>query len=196
MYYDQRFLPYVGLDTSVGILLKIFGKDFFTNKSVLCLDCGAGLMAFQLAALFKVKRVIGTERDINKLLENCAQLRKFKHDGVDVWDENSETSNYPKLLVRRTGPVRVTNKPWHLGDRELNDDFPFNIEFQYLSECEAWTEKADIVIAHNHDRPLTDSVHADGFVVYKGRQISPDVCTSGFAKRYASRSLHVYQRIG
>ena len=194
VYYDQRFLPYIGLDSGICLLLEIFGNDFFTNKSVLCVDCGAGLVPFQLAALFQVSRVIGTERDVNSVLENCAQLRKFKHDGIDVWDENSETANYPKLLLRRTGPVRVTNKPWLLGDRLLNDHFPFNLEFRYLPTGEAWKDKADIVISHNHERPVNENVHAEGYLVYLGK-MSSNLPAPGFAKRHSSRSLHVYQRI-
>jgi SAM-dependent methyltransferase len=143
-FYSQRFESVATLDSSLQALIEECGVEWFKDKKILEIDCGVGFASFYIAAYLGATRVTAIDRHPETVLGNCAQLRKFKHDGVPVASEKSEP--YPQLCVRRAGVARITNKPWFLDEKFVlysNDRFPFNIEFRC---CDRTEEKFDVVL--------------------------------------------------
>jgi len=169
-YYSERFDSTVGIDTRISSIIVKFGRDFFKNKKVLEIDCGVGLVSFQIAALLKADRMVGTDRHLPTVLGNCKQLRKFKHDGLQVVGEKNE--NFPIFCVRKMGTARVTNKPWFVDDIEiLKSNFPFNIEFLNASSIDeipkSFNSFFDIILCLNGDPPpgICEFLRHDGKLI-------------------------------
>lgn len=131
-YYSNRYASTVSVDPRLLDLVNALGRDNFVNKQVLDIGCGVGLISFHIAALCGASHVVALDLDLELILLNLKQLRKFKHDGI--LRAQPEGEDYPSLLVRRNGPVRCTNKPWniprHFSPDTFESKFPFNIEFR------------------------------------------------------------------
>lgn len=131
-YYSNRYASAVSIDPRLLDLMNVLGRDIFIDKRVLDIGCGVGLISFHIAALCGASHVVALDVDLEIILLNLKQLRKFKHDGIPRVQLEGE--DYPSLLVRRNGRVRCTNKPWNI-PRHFSPDitefkFPFNIEFR------------------------------------------------------------------
>jgi hypothetical protein len=174
-YYSDRFKSAVSIDDTLRSILDFQGPNFFHNKNVCINRCGGGFIAFYIAAFLSPAHVVALDRDIEIILRNCMQLRKFKHDGIPV-DSEPREDDYPKLCVRRCGVVPVTNKTWIVEDQyrcsHQSNNFPFNIEFR-----SGWKfhdpPKIDILIDFSDD-PLSAGTNAEHVFVIGRRPRTPE----------------------
>ena len=198
-YYASRFDSTVCIDEHIRSMVDFFGSDFFFSKNIYISNCGVGLVAFYIAAFLSPSHVVAADTDSDMILENCMQLRKFKHDGVPVAAQGRAGGDiYPKLSVRRCGVVRPTNKPWLVQPEyryeadEAKKKFPFNIEFR----CSPAVEAFDIVIdlVGGESSALHNNVGPRGWLIVRQRK-RPACVPDGFSStQIPSRTLHVYQR--
>ena len=135
-YYSDRYRSAVEIDPRLASLVTLLGNEYIADKRVADLGCGAALVSFYIAAYLGARHVVAVDSDMATTLANLKQLRKFKHEGIQL-QCTTHDDDYPAILVKRTGPVRGTNKPWVIKDEfcanycaPSNHIFPFNIEFQ------------------------------------------------------------------
>jgi SAM-dependent methyltransferase len=181
IYYRFRYSRVADIDARLRDFLDIEGVDFLANKSVLEINCGIGFVSMYTAAYLAATRVVAVESDIDTLLANLRQLRKFKHDGVRI-DTSSGQEQYPQILIRREGVPRYTNKPWRVDPRysvsqeeSKKKGFPFNIEFRLRDDSD---EKFDRIffwdggneIESMVNRIQTQLVSPGGVCVVQSRQ--------------------------
>jgi hypothetical protein len=186
-YYGQRYEAEAKIDGDLSRILNEINPNFFLDKSVTHFGCGVGFIAFYIAAFLGAARVVALDADSETILKNCAQLRKFKHDGIVISSDESE--RFPQLCVRRCGAARITNKPWRIESEteRLNPLFPFNIQFGLLTE----DHSADIVITRVACAAALDSVKSGGHLVVLKEGISD--LRFELVKKFAP--IHVYLRV-
>ena len=189
-YYADRFLTVAECDKALFAAIEALSSHDvgLSPKSAKVLDCshgGNGWPAFCLAAMFGARRVVSVHPDLETVLANCKQLRKLKHDGI-VWRE--ERDQYPKYVVRRMGPVRVSNKPWvrplslistGAETAEGVEDFPFNIEFRCGDITEDETQDVfDLVVClhmgqvdlHKFTKSIVARTKIGGLIISDNRE--------------------------
>jgi len=138
MYYGDRYKQFAEIDERLKWVIEKFGRNVFAQKKICDIGCGSGFVAFYIATFLGAGYVVASDRDSEMILTNLKQLRKFKHEGVpvEIGARLSGDTDYPALVVRRSGPVRITNKIWRIHDEFTSDllveekRFPFNIEFR------------------------------------------------------------------
>ena len=159
-YYAHRYERVAEIDERLAKILTVLGPDFFAHKSVLDIACGrCAFVSFYIAAYLGASRVVVCDSEFESVMSNLRQLRKFKHDGIRLETSSGPASdNYPPILVKRSGPVPITNKPWRVlpqysytkePSKILNENFPFNIEFRLANAMSnEWTQhhQFDIII--------------------------------------------------
>lgn len=182
-YYAERYSQNVGIDDRLLSLLKMCGNDWFINKRILELDCGCGFVSMYIAAYLGASQVVGREKDTERIFKNLKQLRKFKHDGIRI--DKGQTAEYPQILVKRSGPAEICNKPWRVYSDVVQTNFPHNIEFQLQEESD---EKFDIVLAWNNQLLDLNLLTDGGFIVVLGDRNFPQPY-----KRVGR--LYVYQKM-
>lgn len=137
MYYADRYKQFAEIDERLKLVIEKLGRNVFAQKRICDIGCGSGFVPFYIAAYLGAAYVVASDRDSETILTNIKQLRKFRHEGVPVEiGARSGDTDYPSLVVRRSGPVRVTNKIWRIHDEFTSNlfvedkRFPFNIEFR------------------------------------------------------------------
>ena len=143
-YYAHRYERVAEIDDRLKKILTSLGSDFFLNKTVLDVACGrCAFIAFYIAAYLGASRVVACDSEFDSIMSNLRQLRKFKHDGIRLETSSSSAADqYPAMLVKRCGPVPITNKPWRVlpqfscakeRSKILTENFPYNIEFNMIN---------------------------------------------------------------
>ena len=140
-YYAHRYERVAEIDARLEKILTVLGSEFFSQKSVLDVACGkCAFVAFYTAAYLGASRVVACDSEFESIMANLRQLRKFKHDGIRLETSSGSASDqYPPILVKRSGPVPITNKPWRVlpqfstakePSKILTQNFPFNMHFR------------------------------------------------------------------
>jgi hypothetical protein len=143
-YYFQRYERVAEIDERLAKILSSVGSEFFLNKTVFDIACGpCAFIGFYIAAYLGASRVVACDSEFDSIMSNLRQLRKFKHDGIRLETSSSSAADqYPPMLVKRSGPVPITNKPWRVlpqfscpreQSKKIRDNFPFNLEFRMTS---------------------------------------------------------------
>ena len=188
LYYKHRYERVAEIDERLAKILSVLGRDFFANKTVLDIACGrCAFVAFYIAAYLGASRVVALDKNFDSIMSNLRQLRKFKHDGIRLeTSASSAADQYPAMLVKRSGPVCITNKPWRVlpqyscskeQSKDLRQHFPFNIEFRMTDVMSQ--EQTDI---GHHDEPPFDVILVLGYIL---RQAFVEEGTEGIRKLFS-----------
>ncbi|EER16348.1 conserved hypothetical protein [Perkinsus marinus ATCC 50983] len=105
-YYNYRHETQAFVDARLSAIMQYLGGDqldFFHDKTVLDIGCNIGFISFYVAYILGAKRVVGIDIDHTLIDQALRQLRKYKHDGFPINEEEIE---------------------------RISDRFPFNIEFR------------------------------------------------------------------
>ena len=139
-YYHLRYMRVAEIDVRLAMILETFGSFFFVQKRVLEIGCNSGFIVFYIGAYLRASHVTGVDIDSSIILKNTSQLRKFKHDGINVCPRNpTKDDTFPEILLKRNGPAPYCNKPWRIDNKFTAPaapqhgalTFPFNVEFQW-----------------------------------------------------------------
>lgn len=148
-------------------------ENLFEGKSVMDIGCNTGFVAFQIAALFGAKKVIGIDIDPTLITSAVRQIRKFKTSGLHIIHPKKHRygrtdEELPNSLTRTRGPTPYISKPWMIPedfrspnippDTPLSTRFPFNLEFRAKDVLNLEISSVDIVLAFS----VTKWVHLNG----------------------------------
>ena len=171
-YYQFRNCHSAQLDPRLHSIIQSNLVSFiFENKSVLDIGCNSGLVSFQLAALFRAKKVTGIDIDPALITSAVRQVRKFKTCGLQIIHPKKHgriDDDLPNSLTRTRGPTPYICKPWRLPDNfrspefphdtPVTERFPFNVEFRAEDVLNLEISTADVVLAFS----VTKWIHLNG----------------------------------
>uniref|UniRef100_A0A3B4TRW7 RNA methyltransferase n=1 Tax=Seriola dumerili TaxID=41447 RepID=A0A3B4TRW7_SERDU len=135
-YYGYHGFYGDGWEGRVGaeddLRLRLLEADWFRDKRVLDVGCGAGHMTLSVARMFEPAHILGVELDRRLVHAAKQNIRHFLSHDLVV-EERKRRTTVPSSSPIRKGEEEVK--------REEEEEFPNNITFvqgDYVSEREAW----------------------------------------------------------